>query len=55
MALGELGSLRDAREVVAASFEPTIYEPIDAEQWDDARTRFAALTHGVSTREGIGA
>lgn len=55
MALGELGSLRDAREVVAASFEPTIYEPIDAEQWDDARTRFAALTHGVSTPEEIGA
>jgi hypothetical protein len=41
--------------VVAASFEPTIYEPNDGEQWDDARTRFAGLMHGASTREEIGA
>jgi rhamnulokinase len=41
IALGELESLEDAREVVRASFEPTIYEP--AADWREARARFDEL------------
>ena len=41
MALGELGSLAEAREVVRASFAPVVYEPEDG--WQEARERFAAV------------
>jgi rhamnulokinase len=41
MALGELGSLAEAREVVHASFAPAVYEPEDG--WQEARERFAAV------------
>ena len=43
MALGEIGSLAEAREVVRASFEPTVYEPSLAAEWHEARERFAEL------------
>jgi rhamnulokinase len=39
LALGELGSLDEARQVIRASFEPTIYEPGDREPWDEAAAR----------------
>jgi rhamnulokinase len=44
IAKGELGSLAEAREVVRASFSPSVYEPDAALGWDEARARFAALS-----------
>jgi rhamnulokinase len=41
MARGELASVADAREVVRASFDPTVYEPEDSGVWREARARFA--------------
>jgi len=43
MALGELASLDEAREVVRASFQPTVHEPQDAPVWHEARERFADI------------
>lgn len=44
LALGELGSLDELRDVVRASFSPVTYEPADSPRWREARERFAALT-----------
>ena len=44
MALGDVSSLDDAREIVRSSFEATTYEPSDDGAWADARGRFAALS-----------
>jgi rhamnulokinase len=44
MALGEVGSLAEGREIVRRSFAPTLYEPIGAAAWAEARERFAALS-----------
>jgi rhamnulokinase len=41
IALGEIGSLADAREIVAASFGTTTYEPEVTAAWHEARARFA--------------
>jgi rhamnulokinase len=43
MALGELASLDEVREVVRRSFTPTRYEPAESQQWADARARFSGL------------
>jgi len=43
MALGELASLDEARDVVRASFSPEIYEPRERGHWDDAYARFNEL------------
>jgi rhamnulokinase len=43
MALGELASLEEAREVVRRSFVPTTYEPSESQQWRDAKERFSGL------------
>jgi rhamnulokinase len=43
VAVGELGSLAEGRELVARSFTPTRYEPVQDAAWDDARGRFAEL------------
>ena len=43
IALGELGSVAEAREVVRASFPPTEYEPEDGAAWDEAYARFRTL------------
>jgi rhamnulokinase len=43
MALGEISSLSEAREVVRTSFEPTVHEPRGSEAWPEARERFRAL------------
>jgi rhamnulokinase len=43
MALGELSSLDEVREVVRRSFVPTTYEPAESQQWADARARFSRL------------
>jgi rhamnulokinase len=42
MSLGELTSLAEAREIVAASFGLTTYEPCDTPLWREANERFAA-------------
>ena len=44
MAMGELASLGEAREVVRRSFVPTRHEPAESQQWVDATGRFAGLT-----------
>jgi len=46
LALGELGSPAEAREVVRASFRPTVYEPEQSEEWQEARERFSTLLAG---------
>jgi rhamnulokinase len=43
MALGEIGSIDEARTIVRTSFAPTTYEPRHDEGWAEARDRFAAL------------
>lgn len=42
-ALGEIDSLKDARECVLASFEPKVYEPCDVEKWEEANKRFEKI------------
>ena len=54
LALGELGSIDEAREVVRASFEPTVYEPADVELWRETRERFEAVA-GCAAVEGVDA
>jgi len=44
MALGEIASLEEAREVVRRSFVPTIFEPSREADWEEARQRFETLT-----------
>jgi rhamnulokinase len=51
MALGELASLEEAREVVRASFQPTVYEPQDEPVWREARERFAELAGPLQRTE----
>jgi rhamnulokinase len=43
IALGELSSLAEGREVVRGSFAPTTYEPAPDAAWREARERFAGL------------
>ena len=52
MALGELGSLDEARELVRDSFEPTVHEPEASSAWAEARGRFHDLTTGPA-RAGV--
>ena len=51
MALGELASLEEGREVVRKSFVPTVYEPTPSADWDEARRRFAELMPARSPLE----
>ena len=46
MGRGRIGSLADARAVVARSFPVTVYEPRDTAAWDDAAGRFAGPAYG---------
>jgi rhamnulokinase len=43
IALGEVASLDEAREVVRRSFIPTLYEPTATPGWEEARGRFKTL------------
>ena len=52
MALGEIGSLQEARDVVRASFEPIVYEPTLGAGWQEARARFAELPSGHGLEVG---
>ena len=52
IALGEISSLADARDVVRASLAPATYEPHGSHEWREARERFAALT-GTPRRAAV--
>jgi hypothetical protein len=52
IALGELASLEEGRELVRVSFEPTLYEPQGAAAWAEARERFDAIARPAA---GVGA
>ena len=43
MARGRIGSLADARAIVARSFPVNVHEPRDTAEWDEAAGRFDAL------------
>jgi rhamnulokinase len=53
IALGELSSLEEGRQLVRGSFAPSVYEPSDASAWTEARERFSGLTgsnHAVEVK-----
>jgi rhamnulokinase len=55
MALGEIASLDEAREVVRSSFRPTVYEPNESTAWREARERLqqiAAVARAPKTEVG---
>lgn len=41
MALGEISSLAEGRELIRASVAPTAYEPQETSKWQEAKERFA--------------
>jgi rhamnulokinase len=43
VASGDIGSIREARNVIRGSFEVEQYVPADVEQWNEAYSRFATL------------
>jgi rhamnulokinase len=51
LALGQLGSLDEARELVRASFAPQLYEPRDADAWDEAYARFETIAGASCSAE----
>jgi rhamnulokinase len=55
IALGELASLGEAREVVRESFAPTLYEPSGREVWDEAFGRLEEIVaaDGRTTEEAL--
>jgi rhamnulokinase len=44
MAAGEISSLEEGRELLRASFEPTVFEPKNTADWTEKQERFAALS-----------
>ena len=50
LALGELASLEEARQVVQASFAPDVYEPRDRGTWDEAYSRFESVLGKLGQR-----
>jgi rhamnulokinase len=52
IALGELASLDEARELVRRSFATEVYEPTDGDAWEAAYERFLGLADGASTPSG---
>ena len=47
MALGQIGSLEEGRQVVRNSFDLLSYEPSDQPGWDEAYTRLLALIEQI--------
>src|SRR3954469_16967141 len=47
IALGELASVDEARDVVRASFRPAVHEPEGSGEWEDARGRFSTMLAGA--------
>ena len=54
LALGEIASLAEAREIVRSSFGARVHEPTDVAGWREARERFTALTRSPDAM-GVGA
>ncbi len=48
IALGEIGSIAEAREIARASFAPSVCEPDGSSAWQEARSRFAGISAGGS-------
>jgi rhamnulokinase len=46
--LGELGSLAEARALVRDSIKPVLYEPQEAQLWEDAYGRFQTIVRDAS-------
>jgi rhamnulokinase len=55
MALGELGSLDEARQVIRASFEPRVHEPSPSTAWLEAAERFAQMATSGGPRQEVNA
>jgi rhamnulokinase len=55
LALGELATLEELREVVARSFDQVTYEPGDSDAWRHARERLERLTAAEPSRAEVGA
>lgn len=53
IALGELSSVQEGRELVETSFPLRIHEPRETAAWSDARERFAELVAQPAVGEGI--
>lgn len=51
LALGEVASLEEVREVVRSSFAPTLYEPREKEAWEEGRGRFERIAAAPQTSE----
>jgi rhamnulokinase len=51
MALGELGSLAEARQAVRSSFPVDVYDPRDHDAWDAAYDRFSMVV--MLEKEGV--
>lgn len=47
MADGVISTLREGREIVAASFPVETYEPTDQAKWGDARAQFSAIAPNI--------
>jgi rhamnulokinase len=43
MALGEIGSIKEARQIVRRSFPVRVYQPQAKEPWDDVYPHFSRL------------
>ncbi len=46
MAMGEIADLKEARKIIASSFEQKKYEPKDVDAWNEAAARFAQVIKG---------
>jgi sugar (pentulose or hexulose) kinase len=55
IALGELGSLNEARQVIRASFEPSVHEPAPSTAWVEAVERFDQIATSSGSRQGVNA
>ena len=52
IALGDLASLDEARELVRHSFATEVYEPTDGDAWEAAYERFLGLADAANTPSG---
>jgi rhamnulokinase len=55
MALGELASLDEARQVIRASFEPALYEPSGSAAWLEAAERFDLIAASTGSPQEVSA
>jgi rhamnulokinase len=51
MALGEISSLEEGRDIVRRSMTPVVYDPTANTGWREARERFAALAGALPVVE----